>query len=91
MFGTVGGSTGCPSASHCAPNRALRRRRQDEDMVDDQSKTRSTDRERLNPSVDYEVRNWARRYGVSEDRLREAVTKAGPVVGNVALQAGKLP
>jgi hypothetical protein len=57
-------------------------------MVDDQSKTRSPER---NANFDYEVRNWARRYGVSEDRLREAVTKAGPVVGNVALQAEKLP
>jgi hypothetical protein len=57
-------------------------------MVDAKSKPGSPDRARVS-IVDYQVRSWARRYGVSEDRLRAAVTKAGPAVRNTARKAGK--
>jgi hypothetical protein len=57
-------------------------------MADAETKTGNPDRERIS-SLDYQVRNWARRYGVSEDRLREAVTKAGPALRNDAMKAVK--
>ena len=59
-------------------------------MVDAKTKTGSPDRARIS-NVDYQVRSWAQRYGVSEDRLREAVTKDGPALRNAARQARKLP
>jgi hypothetical protein len=57
-------------------------------MADAKNKTSSPDRARVS-ILDYQVRNWARRYGVSEDRLRAAVTKDGPAVRNTARKAGK--
>ena len=58
-------------------------------MTDDKTKTGSPDRDRINTSEDYEVRDWAKKFGVSEDRLREAVKKVGPVASDVARQLGK--
>jgi hypothetical protein len=49
-------------------------------MADDKNNTASPDRDRINLSEDYEVRDWAESLGVSADRLREAVG----VVGNPA-------
>ncbi len=46
------------------------------------------DRERIS-SLEYQVRSWARRYGVSEDRLREAVTEIGPALRNAATTPAK--
>jgi hypothetical protein len=57
-------------------------------MADAKNKTGSPDRARVS-ILDYQVRNLARRYGVSEDRLRAAVTKDGPAVRNTARKAGK--
>jgi hypothetical protein len=57
-------------------------------MADAKNKTGSPDRARVS-ILDYQVRNWARRYGVSEDRLRAAVTKDRPAVRNTARKAGK--
>jgi hypothetical protein len=57
-------------------------------MADAKSKTGDPDRERVS-SLDYQVRSWARRYGVSEDRLREAVAKAGPTLRKAAKKAVK--
>jgi hypothetical protein len=54
-----------------------------QDMADATDKTASPFRARVS-NVDYQVRSWARRYGVSEDRLREAVTKDGPALRNPA-------
>jgi hypothetical protein len=38
---------------------------------------------RINVDQDHELTYWSRKLGVSRDRLREAVAKAGPVVKNV--------
>ena len=46
-------------------------------MSDDKSKPGGQDRTRISLSEDYEVRDWAARFGVSEDRLRAAVGKVG--------------
>jgi hypothetical protein len=52
-------------------------------MADDASKVGRQDRERINVNEDYEVRDWAKSFGVSEDQLRSAVAKAGPMVKDV--------
>lgn len=49
-------------------------------MSDDKTKRGGRDRELISPSENYEVRDRAAKFGVSEDALREAV---GPV-GNRA-------
>ena len=46
-------------------------------MSDDKQKTGNPDRQRISLSEDYEVRDWANKFGVSEERLRAAVEKVG--------------
>ena len=46
-------------------------------MSDDKNQTGHPDRQRISLSEDYEVRDWSQKFGVSEDRLREAVAKVG--------------
>lgn len=46
-------------------------------MSDDKTNTGNPDRQRISLSEDYEVRDWAEKFGVSEDRLRKAVEKVG--------------
>jgi len=52
-------------------------------MSDDKNQTGGQDRLRISLSDDYEVRDWSKKYGVSEDRLREAVGKVGPMAADV--------
>ena len=49
-------------------------------MSDDKTKSGGQDRKRINLSQDYEVRDWAARFGVTPDELKAAVK----VVGNDA-------
>lgn len=46
-------------------------------MADDKQMTGSPDRDRINLSEDYEVRDWTESLGVSEQELREAVDAVG--------------
>jgi len=46
-------------------------------MADDKRNTGTPDRDRINLTEDYEVRDWAESLGVSQDRLREAVDAVG--------------
>jgi hypothetical protein len=46
-------------------------------MSDDQSKRGPQDRSRISLSEDYEVRYWSEKFGVSKERLAEAVKKVG--------------
>ncbi len=46
-------------------------------MADDKTKPGGQDRRRINLSEDYEVRDWAKKFGVSEDELRKAVGAVG--------------
>jgi len=46
-------------------------------MADDKKFTGGQDRARINLGEDYEVRDWAKKFGVSADELREAVASAG--------------
>jgi hypothetical protein len=52
-------------------------------MSDELSNRGKQDRDRINLNEDYEVRDWAKSLGVSEDELRSAVAKAGPMVKDV--------
>ena len=52
-------------------------------MSDDRSKTGNPDRQRINLGEDYEVRDWAKKFGVSEAELRSAVDKVGPMAADV--------
>ena len=46
-------------------------------MADDLTKSGGQDRKRINLSQDFEVRDWAKKFGVSEDELRKAVGAVG--------------
>ena len=46
-------------------------------MSDDQSNRGRLDLERINLDQDYERHNWAKRLGVTEDELKDAVRSAG--------------
>ena len=50
---------------------------------DDPDTTGPRARERININRVHEVRSWANSLGVSEDQLRSAVAKAGPMVKDV--------
>jgi hypothetical protein len=47
-------------------------------MSDDKSKVGSPDRDRINVHEDYELRHWSKKFGVSADQLKAAVTAVGP-------------
>ena len=46
-------------------------------MADDKTKAGGQDRKRINVNEDYELRDWAAKFGVSIERLREAVLLVG--------------
>ncbi len=46
-------------------------------MADDKSKTGGQDRKRINLNEDYEVRDWAAKFGVTAEQLRQAVAQVG--------------
>ena len=47
------------------------------EVADDHSKRGGQDRERVDVNQDWEVRDWAKKFGVSEEQLRQAVRKVG--------------
>ena len=46
-------------------------------MADDKSNSGGQDRTRISLSEDYEVRDWAKKFGVTPDELKAAVKAAG--------------
>lgn len=46
-------------------------------MADDKGKSGGQDRRRINVNEDYELRDWAKKFGVSQEELRQAVAKVG--------------
>ena len=46
-------------------------------MSDDKTKSGGQDRTRISLSEDYEVRDWSKKFGVSEDELKAAVKAVG--------------
>ena len=53
-------------------------------MADDKTKTGKADRDRINVNEDYELRDWCKKFGVSEGELKAAVKKVGPMAKDVA-------
>jgi hypothetical protein len=46
-------------------------------MSDDKSKTGGQDRKRVNVDEAYELRDWAKKFGVSPEELKQAVARVG--------------
>jgi Protein of unknown function (DUF3606) len=46
-------------------------------MSDDKSKIGGEDRQRISLSQDYEVRDWAEKFGVTPEQLKAAVAAVG--------------
>jgi hypothetical protein len=51
--------------------------------MDNKSKTRPQDSQRVNVNEDYELRDWAEKFGVTQERLKKAVAKVGPMAKDV--------
>ena len=58
-------------------------------MSDDKTRTGRQDRTRVSLSEDYEVRDWTRTLGVTEDELRAAVGRVGDQAEDVRRELGK--
>lgn len=52
-------------------------------MADDPNKRGTSDRNRINIYEEWEVRDWTRHFGCTEEQLKEAVKVAGVMVRNV--------
>lgn len=46
-------------------------------MSDDKNKTGKQDRDKINVNEDYELRDWAKKFGVSKEELKKAVQSVG--------------
>lgn len=46
-------------------------------MSDDRTKAHGQDRERINVHEDYELRDWSKSMGVSQEELKKAVAAVG--------------
>jgi len=46
-------------------------------MSDDKTKSHGQDRERINVHEDYELRDWSKSLGVTQDELKKAVAAVG--------------
>ena len=57
-------------------------------MSDDKTRSGGQDRERISLSEDYEVRDWAAKFGVTEQALRDAVARVGDNSDEVQRELG---
>jgi hypothetical protein len=57
-------------------------------MSDDRTKANGQDRTRISLSEDYEVRDWAAKFGVTEKALRDAVGRVGDRAEDVQRELG---
>ncbi len=58
-------------------------------MFDDKTQTGGQDRKRISLSEDYEVRDWAAKFGVTETALRDAVAAVGNNADDVEYELGR--
>jgi hypothetical protein len=58
-------------------------------VADDKSKRGPADRSRINTNESYELEYWANKWGISAERVRDAVAAVGPMVTDVAKRLGK--
>jgi hypothetical protein len=54
-------------------------------VSDNKQKVGGADRRRINVNEDYELRDWAKKFGVTKDQLKEAVRAAGDDAAKVEL------
>jgi hypothetical protein len=52
-------------------------------MSDDKSKSGNPDRQWVNVGEKYELHDWAEKWGVSEQQVRDAVAKVGKIADDV--------
>jgi len=57
-------------------------------MSDDKTKTGGQDRDLISLTEDYEIRDWAAKFGVSEKALRDAVERVGNRAEDVQRELG---
>ena len=53
------------------------------------AKSVKQDRDRINVHQDYELRDWAKRFGISKDELKKAVESVGNSAEAVRQHLGK--
>ena len=58
-------------------------------MPDDKTKTRPQDAQRINIHEDYELRDWAKKFGCSTDELKKAVETVGSSAEDVRRHLNK--
>jgi hypothetical protein len=58
-------------------------------MPDDPKKTGRQDDERINVNQSHELKYWKDKFGVTEDALKKAVQKVGPMDKDVKKELGK--
>ncbi len=58
-------------------------------MADDKSKSISADRARINVNEDYELRDWSKKFGVTPEQLKAAVSKVGVMADDVEKELKK--
>jgi hypothetical protein len=58
-------------------------------MVDDTTKRGKADRTRVNVHQNHELRYWTEKFGVTPERLKEAVAKVGTSVEAVQRELGQ--
>ena len=46
-------------------------------MSDDKSKTGHPDSDRINPQERYELEYWSRKFGISQQQLKDTIEKVG--------------
>jgi hypothetical protein len=52
-------------------------------MADDKTKSGGSDRTRINVNEDYELRDWAKKFNVTPEQLKEAVQAVGTSAASV--------
>ncbi|RZI98473.1 MAG: DUF3606 domain-containing protein [Brevundimonas sp.] len=52
-------------------------------MSDDKSQTGGEDRKRISLSEEYEMRDWAEKFGVTVKELQDSVGRVGPMADDV--------
>jgi hypothetical protein len=57
-------------------------------MSDDKHRSGGQDRARISLTEDYEVRDWAAKFGVTEKALRDAVARVGDRAEDVQKELG---
>lgn len=60
-------------------------------MSDDKTKAGGADRQRINIHEDYELRAWAKRFGVTEQEICDAVAKVGVMSDDVECELKRKP